>query len=316
MMRKEDYRFRPFVLKVLPNLPPESKTHKVIVKVPAPFPYPSNHAIPWNYGVKVEMVKGKLEDQGVSQKDDGVINVGATAGFTRSGRYYLPNDIQKQKDKGKGKGVIKGNPITGRKEKDPEDLMDDEEFLKVLKHSEYNIVDQLKKTPARVSLLSLIMSSEAHRKTLQKFLDQAYVNPSITVENFDNMVNLIKKVGTISFIEDELVPGASTHTRALHIALKCAGCVVAKGKGLRAYLQGINAPVSLPENVGKQGLGYSSLVDPKENNLSDRDGMPHLCQTFTKSSDIMASLKDEELMPVVNMSGEGAGNHPWIRPFM
>ncbi|KAI4318299.1 hypothetical protein L6164_026086 [Bauhinia variegata] len=226
MMGKEDHGFRPFVLKVLPNPPLESKTPKVIVKVLALFPYQSNHVVLWNYGVKVEMVKGKPEDQEVSQKDNGVINVGATGGFTRSGRYYIPNDTQKQKDK--GKVVIEGNPTTRKKEKDPKDLMDDEEFLKVLKHSEYNIVDQLKKNPAHISLLSLIMSSEAHRKALQIFLDQAYVNPRIIVENFDNMVNLIKKVNTISFTEDELVPGASTHTRALHIALKCAGCVVAK----------------------------------------------------------------------------------------
>ncbi|KAI4313130.1 hypothetical protein L6164_026137 [Bauhinia variegata] len=370
MMRKEDQGFHPFLLKVLPNPPLELVTPEVIVKVLASFPHQSNHVVLWNYGAKVEMVKGKLEDQGASQKDDGVTNVGVTARFTISGR-----------------------------------------------------------------------------KALQKFLDQAYVNPSITVENFNNMVNLIKKVDTISFKEDELMPKASKHTIALHIALKCVGCIVAKssnivvrafdgtrrdvlgdivlpleispskfnvvfqvmdiepaytmllgrlwihaagavsstlhqklkyinngrvitmkgeedllmskpnnlpyveaadkalensfqtlelehdtinrkvvhmmrkngfqqGKGLGTHLQGINALVSLPENVGRQELGYSSLVDPKENNLSNRNGTPNLCQTFTKSSDIMASLKDEDLMPVVNILGEGAGGHLWIRPCM
>jgi len=36
------------------------------------------------------------------------------------------------------------------------------EFLKLMKHSEYSMVEQLKKTPARLSLMSLILSSEPH----------------------------------------------------------------------------------------------------------------------------------------------------------
>jgi len=40
------------------------------------------------------------------------------------------------------------------------------EFLKLIKHSEYCIVDQLKKTPARISLMALILSSEPHQNAL------------------------------------------------------------------------------------------------------------------------------------------------------
>jgi hypothetical protein len=47
--------------------------------------------------------------------------------------------------------------------------------LKLIKHSEYCIVDQLKKTPARISFMSLILSSEPHRNALQKVLNEAYV---------------------------------------------------------------------------------------------------------------------------------------------
>ena len=36
------------------------------------------------------------------------------------------------------------------------------EFLKLIKNSEYCIVDQLKKTPARISLMALILSSEPY----------------------------------------------------------------------------------------------------------------------------------------------------------
>ena len=44
-----------------------------------------------------------------------------------------------------------------------------------MKHSENNMVEQLKKTPARISLMSLILSFEPHRNALQKVLTEAYV---------------------------------------------------------------------------------------------------------------------------------------------
>jgi hypothetical protein len=40
------------------------------------------------------------------------------------------------------------------------------EFLKLMKHNEYNVIEQIKKTPTRISLLSLILSSEIYRKAL------------------------------------------------------------------------------------------------------------------------------------------------------
>jgi hypothetical protein len=40
------------------------------------------------------------------------------------------------------------------------------EFLKLMKHSEYSVVKQLKKTHARILLLSLILSFEPHSKSL------------------------------------------------------------------------------------------------------------------------------------------------------
>ena len=40
------------------------------------------------------------------------------------------------------------------------------EFFKLMKHNKYSVVDQLKKTLARISLLSLMLSSELHRNAL------------------------------------------------------------------------------------------------------------------------------------------------------
>jgi len=40
------------------------------------------------------------------------------------------------------------------------------EFLKLMKHNKYNVVEQLKKTQTWIYLLSLILSSKMHRNAL------------------------------------------------------------------------------------------------------------------------------------------------------
>ena len=82
-------------------------------------------------------------------------------GLTRSGRCFTPEELEKQR-KAKGK---EGVDMTKEINK-PITKEETNEFLKLMKHSEYSVVEQLKKTPARISLLSLILSSEPHRKAL------------------------------------------------------------------------------------------------------------------------------------------------------
>ena len=49
------------------------------------------------------------------------------------------------------------------------------EFLRIIQQSEFKVIEQLNKTPARVSLLELLMSSEPHRALLVKVLNEAHV---------------------------------------------------------------------------------------------------------------------------------------------
>jgi hypothetical protein len=52
----------------------------------------------------------------------------------------------------------------------------------LIKHSEYNVVEQFKKIHASWSLLSLILSPEPHRKALQKVVIEAYMPQDINQE--------------------------------------------------------------------------------------------------------------------------------------
>ena len=47
------------------------------------------------------------------------------------------------------------------------------EFLRLIQQSEFKVVEQLNKTPARISLLELLINSEPHRALLMKVLNDA-----------------------------------------------------------------------------------------------------------------------------------------------
>jgi len=97
-----------------------------------------------------------------------------------------------------------------------------------MKQSDYDVIEQLRKTPALISLLSLILSSKVHRQALQKILDQAFANPDITLGQFKKLVGQIQASNFVTFSEEEIDPAGLKHTKALHVTAKCKGCIVAK----------------------------------------------------------------------------------------
>ena len=70
------------------------------------------------------------------------------------------------------KGLYEGRDGRDKKEVSLEEAG---EFLRIIQHSEFKIIEQLNKIPARVSLLELLMSSEPHRSLLVKVLNEAHV---------------------------------------------------------------------------------------------------------------------------------------------
>ena len=58
--------------------------------------------------------------------------------------------------------------------------MDD--ILKIIEMSDYKIVDQLLQTPSKISMLALLMNSSAHRESLMRVLDQAFVENDIPLD--------------------------------------------------------------------------------------------------------------------------------------
>jgi hypothetical protein len=83
--------------------------------------------------------------------------------LTQSGKCFTPEELEKQR-KAKGKEVMKA--IRGIEVNKPISEEEAGEFLKLMKHNKYSVVEQLKKTPGRISLMSLILSFELYRNTL------------------------------------------------------------------------------------------------------------------------------------------------------
>ena len=86
----------------------------------------------------------------------------------------------------------KEDGFTSDKESQPIVQKEACEFLKFIKHSEYSVVEQLNKMPARISMLSLLQNSDIHRNALLKALDKAYVAHDIFVEGIDQLIGNIR----------------------------------------------------------------------------------------------------------------------------
>lgn len=98
---------------------------------------------------------------------------------------------------------------------------DHDEVLKLIKRSEFNVVDQLLHTSSKIFVLSLLMNSEAHREALYKVLEKAYVDHDVKIGQFNGIVANITACNNLSFSDEEFPKQGSNHNLALHISMNC-----------------------------------------------------------------------------------------------
>ncbi|XP_039030568.1 uncharacterized protein LOC120165045 [Hibiscus syriacus] len=195
---------------------------KVMIMPPSSFPYKDNKQVPWRYECQIENV----ESSEAAKKE-----VDKVGHFTRSGRCYSPNQTSEPEkraapDKGKMVEIMMKDDESTINETVTEN--EAVEFLKFLKHSEYSIVEQLHKLPAHISIMSLLLSSEAHRNALLKVLNQTFVPKDVLVEKIDRLVANIQADNFISFSDDEIPSGMMGNPKALHITIRCKGHVLSR----------------------------------------------------------------------------------------
>lgn len=89
----------------------------------------------------------------------------------------------------------------------------------MMKHSEYIIVEQFKKTYARISLLLLILSSESYKKALQKVLNETYVHQDINQDTIKHLGGRIQALNYLYFTKYDLDPDGTRHNKTLYITI-------------------------------------------------------------------------------------------------
>ncbi|PKI41475.1 hypothetical protein CRG98_038122 [Punica granatum] len=174
--------------------------------VPAKEPY-QDHQVPRNYGGEVANTEQETNAMGI----------------TRSGRIYQGLEPA---DKGKAPAAsFSAVPEAASLPTKKVTKQEAKAFMKVIKASEYKVVEQMGKSPAHISLLALLLSSEPHRDALLKVLTVAQVPKETAPDRIEEIVNSIFS-NQISFAEDELPSEGQGHLRALHIVCKCNNHVV------------------------------------------------------------------------------------------
>ncbi|XP_075091539.1 uncharacterized protein LOC142171742 [Nicotiana tabacum] len=167
-----------------------------------------------------------------------VEEIGEIRGLTRSGRCYSPEELRKAKQAREIHLPVK-EPVAEKEA---------EEFLKKMKLQDYSIIDQLRKTSAQISLLSLLLHSEEHCRVLIKTLNEAYVSEKTTVNHLEKMAERFFEVKRITFSDDDLPEEGAGHNRALHLMVKCEGHYV-KGVMIDRGSSVDVCPLSTPQQL-------------------------------------------------------------------
>jgi len=217
----------------------------VVIQAPSPFLYKNEKAVPWKYDAQV--LKGAKERKEVEKTptivNSVIDNISDIRGMTRSGHIFTPPELRNKENQGKrtreeiaieqARTLLNGKaPQTERDaEKDGKKEISDEEageFLKFIHQSEYKVVDQLNRLPAKISLLELLMHSVTHRKLLMKILSGAHVEQDLSLDKFEGIVSHITANDYLTFTEEEIPIEGRGHNKALHISVKYMNYVLAR----------------------------------------------------------------------------------------
>ncbi|XP_058774811.1 uncharacterized protein LOC131649084 [Vicia villosa] len=216
----------------------EPKVAPLIITKPGPIPYSSDKAVPWSCGnnVYIHGVKQEaLNDEPIKVPNPNVDNIVGTSKVTRSGRIFSPEispdantltqiPVSNSTADVRGKGP-QLEPVQTPVEASAKDVSQKEmdEILKIIRKSDYDVIEQLGHTSSKISMLSLLTCSEAHVKALMKFLKAAHMPQEIFVNQFEKCVSSLTTNNYLGFFDADLTPAGKSHNKALHISIECKG---------------------------------------------------------------------------------------------
>ncbi|KAI5441109.1 hypothetical protein KIW84_010536 [Lathyrus oleraceus] len=145
----------------------------LVIQLAGPIPYASDKVMPYQYNAT--MVENGQEVPLLVA--DSMVNIADIVKVTHSGRVFglvFPKEVEDAAVSKKA-DIPVVNPdsalVCQSGESSKLKTNDNDEVLKLIKRSEFNVVEQLLQTPSKIFVLSLLMNSEAHKEALQKVLE-------------------------------------------------------------------------------------------------------------------------------------------------
>lgn len=109
---------------------------------------------------------------------------------------------------------VVGNSLPPRPLISDKDVMD---FLRLMKRSEYKVIEQLDNASTQIFLLNLLLTSELHRKALLKVLNEAQIPKNIPVDKLSDILGNVLASNHVSYSNDDLTYEGIGHNKALYI---------------------------------------------------------------------------------------------------
>lgn len=85
----------------------------------------------------------------------------------------------------------------------------------MIKKSDYKVVDQLKQTSSKISMLSLLLNSESHINSLMEVLSATHITKDIKVDQFDEVITNVTIGNFLGFNDEELPSEGKDHNKKL-----------------------------------------------------------------------------------------------------
>ncbi|XP_077215948.1 uncharacterized protein LOC143850601 [Tasmannia lanceolata] len=144
----------------------------------------------------------RLEDEDLSLLND---QCDELRHVTRGGRVFKPAELRVENPAEVARGVDHQN------QKQKQSLDDEED----------NLLKQLKKTQANVSIWGLLMASPKHRQVVLRELNSSQVSVEITPDELVSLVAATRASRDLSFTDEDLPPEGRDHVRPLRITIIC-----------------------------------------------------------------------------------------------
>lgn len=199
----------------------------LIIQIPTPFLYESERVVPCMYESK-DFNQGH-ENQPLIINEPNMTSIVRPGGISRNGRIFSQRNIVEPSAKAKEKNVANGIPAPTSNTELQERLLspkaiesrkETNEVWRIIQKREYKVVNQLNQIPSKISMLSLLLDSKAHRDSLMKVLSVAHITKDITVDQFDDVVANITIGNFLGFNDDEMPSKGKDHKKALLISLR------------------------------------------------------------------------------------------------